>query len=1613
MTSYLTAQHPENLTELAIANTAMDAVRTAWTVDDAETLTDEQRTALLSFPGWGALARAFDATPTGSWLRIADELEELLPAGALTSARLQVDTSFFTPRPIVDAVFAILRSVGFTGGRVLEPGCGAGNFMSMAPSDWAIDWTGVEIDHTSARIARLLNPGAKILVAPLEKTAMADESFDAVVGNVPFSGVSISDGQLYASSLHEYFLMRAARAVRPGGYVIAVTSRHSMDNNQGLSRVLAGDDGQMPVKLVGAVRLPSGAFASAGTQVVTDVLILRKDAPGSSAPGWDDRGENALVASPTWPYTAQSKRPTITEPAKEGKPGVPTEVNAYWKAHPEHVAGRMAVTSFDRNPLVVLSDNPADDLARALGNVTASLPPQTPNPAPDTLDDVQVEDEEGRKTWSFYTTADGMFQVTPGGPRAVRNNAELRALIQLRDLAVKLLELESDPSLPEVTIAPTRAEASAAYAAYAAKFGSLNRGTLVEGKEDPETGLPALSWRRPPMAGFRSDPDYPLVMALEVFDQDTGEAAPAPILNHRVNVRPAPIERVDTAAEAIAVSMGETNSIDLDRIAGLLGLPDADAARAALGELVYSTGAGLVAAGEFLSGNIRAKLAEARALDDGTEESKRNIAALEAALPADLGPLDIAVSLGVPWVTAGDVREFIREVIGGNASVSYTESAATWAIERASDVWSTPEARIAYGTSYFSPTALVELALNNRNPVATDSVWDHGTTRQVRNIPASVAATEKQRALDDRFSTWIWEDKGRADRIVREYNDRFNSHVVRRYDGSMIQFPGLAADVVPWKHQRDAVARIVAEERTLIGHPVGAGKTKTMILAAKTLRRFGLANKPMIVVPNHLLDQIVREAQQAYPTGKFLIASREDLTQERRRVFAARCATGDWDAVVITHQAFTSIQVDPEVESRWVQEQKADLVTELQGQGGGYSQSKTAKAIARAVRALDQRIDKLRSGIGDGSQIRFDQLGVDYLMIDEAHLFRRLDTGSTSRGNGFGSGTSKRATDLLLKIDLLAESYPGKPVASMFTGTPWSNTLAETWVWQRYLQPQTLAAAGVKAFDPWVATFVRYETNIEVAPDGVGFRMQRRPVAVKNLAELKTMLGQVADILDPDALGLERPTHTIEVRVSLPGTEQREFVHDLARRADALRQSREVERPDGRGLDSMLLVCNDGRKVALDPRLVGIAEPSTKVEDAAVNIARIYRENRDRIFGESPRPGALQLVFLDLGTPRPDDTQVYGRLRRALVDHGVPATQVRFIHEAKTDRARAALFAQCRDGEVSVLIGSTSKVGMGTNIQTRLAALHHVDAPWLPAEVTQREGRALRPFNLSGHVGIYRYITEGTFDAYTWQALERKSKSFDVLYDSANVVREVEDISDVSLGYGEVKALAAGNPKLLEQAKLQAKVQKLRLMRSVHQQSVNAASKQADDAAARAGRLRDRAAILGEIVECRTEATPEHAEAISSFAAELIGPKEQRSYYYQPRVAYRGVSLRNQASSSARASAADSGIRLELLLDYRHAGELTLPPKVLRRGAAAVAQSIVEQADYLIDTAETAAQERLARAAELEVVAERARAAATSSVFDGEAELEEAVRALAEVDALIAAEAEEPVTLAA
>ncbi len=1359
---------------------------------------------LARWSGWGSLPGVFDERDQ-RWDRTRYQLLELLDDTEFAAARRTTLNAHYTSTEVIDAMWHAVGDLGFTAGTVLEPGCGSGNFIGHTPPGLDVEWTGVELDPLTARITRHLYPHAEIRNESFADTRISDDSLDLTIGNVPFGKITLNDRRHNPGkhSLHNHFIIKSLALTRPGGLVAVVTSRFTLDARNPAARQTIADYGD----LVGAVRLPANTFReAAGTDVVCDIVILRRRAPGEPA------GPNRFE------HTTTLDLPT----------GFAT-VNEYFATHPEMVLGDLVVGGgqYGRDDIDVIATGPlAPQLATALDTITRHAHDRaltwTPSATPTvTTPPATVRAERDWKEGSIQRDGNRFVRVVDGNAepfdaKPVKDAKELRSLLDLRDTTRELLAAQA-ATIDDTAFAGLQRDLNRKYDNYARTYGPLNRFKLSRtGRTDADTGEERMRQLRPPMGGFRVDPDYPTVLALEIFDPDTGTATKAPVFHQRVVAPPVRKLDADTPADALAISLDETGRVDLERIAELLGT-DSTNAREQLGVLVWddpATGV-LEPAGDYLSGDVRTKLDTARTAAERDPRFDGHVHALEQIAPIDLEPGEIDARLGASWIAPTDIEAFATEVLDCRSlEVEYVPVNATWTLKAPSWARSTVVMTSEWGTGRADAISLIDASLNQRLASVYDTTPDGA---RVLNAPETLTAREKQDALGERFSTWVWEDPQRATRLAEIYNRRFNSTVLPSFDGSHLTFPGMAVGFIPHQHQRDAVWRIVSQPSSLLAHVVGAGKTATMVAGAMELKRLGLADKPAIVVPNHMLEQFAREAKLLYPQANLLVAGKDDTTPAQRKHFVARCATGDWDIVVITHSSFERVPVSAERRANYIAaeiDEYRAAADASRASGGGLSVKKLEAEIER----LRAKHETLINADAKDDGVTFEECGIDYVMIDEAHLHKNLPF--PTRIQGIGGAGSQRAQDLKLKLAYLRERNPGH-VATFATATPIANSVSEMYVMQAYLQPDTLGRAGVERFDAWAANFGSTVTALELAPDGASYRMSTRFARFRNVPDLLKMFTHVADVRT--AADLKLPTPSLAggrpETIVVPASDAlKTYVDGLAERAEKVRNR--TVRPDE---DNMLAVTGDGRRAALDLRLVGHApDPAGgKTAAAAEQIAGIWRTNRDRPYLDDARqpahrPGSLQLVFCDLGTPKPGEWSVYSELRSQLVARGVPEHQVRFVHEAGNDRAKADLFAACRDGRVAVLVGSTEKMGVGTNVQARAVALHHLDCPWRPADLEQREGRVIRQGNQNPEVRIIRYATEESFDIYMWQTVERKATFIAQVTNGRVDGRQVDDIGDQALSYAEVKALATGNPLIMEKAGIDAEVAKLTRLRDAH-----------------------------------------------------------------------------------------------------------------------------------------------------------------------------------------------------
>ena len=1404
--------------------------------DQDRAATAEEQAVLARWSGWGAVPAVFDEG-NEQFAAHRGELQGLLDERAWRAASRTTLNAHYTDAAIAQTMWDLIVEHGFaTGGagRVLEPGCGAGTFLGLAPAS-ATQLIGVELDPTTAAIAAALYPQAEIRTESFAGTRIPAGSIDLVIGNVPFGKITPHDKVHNAGqhSLHNYFAIKSLALTRPGGVVCVLTSHFTMDaTNPAARREIAA-----MADLVAAVRLPMSAHQrAAGTQVITDLLLLRRRDP-ADAPSGDGA---------TWETTT-----VIGGDAER-----PVNVNRYFTGHhPERVIGTLGTRTGPFGPELGVTADPGTDVAAelrtrldaALSAAAAADPawrlfttPARPDPAPaaapaaptvDLQDHIEADGRGG-----FRIVDDGVLVPHPAPASQAR---ELTALLGLRDTTVALLAAEAASSEDSEHIDGLRRRLNRQYDAYTARWGPINRITYRRtGRVDPATGAERMARIAPPQGRFRIDPHSPAVYALEDYDGVTGTAVKASIMSGRVIAPRTPRLGADTGEDAVAICLDAHGELRLPVIARLLGRDEAEA-RTALTGLVFAdpdSPGRLVAAAEYLSGNVRAKLvaAEAAAARDGADPQlaaqwQANAAALRGALPADLTPAEIDARLGASWIDADVVQQFLRELLDDARLLVEHPGGSTWAVrgDRHSVLSSS-----THGTARV-PAVELAVALLEQRPIRVTDETEDG--KRIPNLTETVAAQEKAAELNEAFAEWIWSDPARAGRLARRYNDMFNSLVLRSYDGRHMQLPGLTTTFTPREHQIAAVARIIAEPAVLLAHEVGAGKTAEMVIGAMELRRLGMVRKPAVVVPNHMLEQFSREWMQLYPRSRILAASIEDLSRDRRRRLIARIATGDWDAVIMSRSAFERIPMSPDAQRRYLDEQLASMRAQLENAKGGHGL--TVKRLEGALARAEERLKALTDGIKDPG-IGFEETGIDYLFVDEAHGYKNLRTVSNIPNVAIEG--AQRASDLDMKLAWLRERYGGR-VGCFATATPIANSVAEAYTMQRYLRPDLLDAAALTDFDTWAGTFGEVTTDLELSPDGSRFRLQSRFAKFRNVPELLRMWHVSADVKSAEDLHLPTPglhggaPETVVVPATGALTT---FMHVLADRADKIKAGG-VEPTE----DNMLKVATHGRMAALDLRLLaqsaagaglGRVDPgeAIKLAVAAERIAAIYHDNRHRDYPGAAVTGVLQLVFCDLGTPTGHaGWNVYDELKALLVERGVPAAAIRYVHEARNDKEKGELFAAARNGRVSVLLGSTEKMGVGTNVQARALALHHLDCPWRPADLAQREGRILRQGNLNPEVEIYRYVTEGSFDAYLWQTVERKARFIGQVMRGRLDVREIEEISDTALSYSEVKALATGDPRIMEKARLDADLARLeRLERSHHrnQRTLSATINQAE-----------------------------------------------------------------------------------------------------------------------------------------------------------------------------------------
>ena len=1343
----------------------------------------EEQEILAQYSGWGGLSDAFEPNKD-SWHSEYTELKSLLTEEEYAAARSSTLTAFYTPPEVIDAMYTTLRKMGVGAGTILEPSMGAGAFFGQSHSYLYEPTTrlfGVELDSLTGRIARQLYQKANIQITGFEKADLPDSFFDVVIGNVPFGDYSVVDPQYNRLhfKIHDYFFAKSIDKLRTGGIIAFITTSGTLDKkSEEVRRYI-----NARCDFIGAVRLPDSTFKSAGTKAMADIIFLQKR-------------DRILEQDASWLHTTQTE---------DG-----LSLNSYFAEHPEMVCGTLKTVSGPYGPTLTceaFADKPLPDvLQEAMSHLHAEFHFQDIELQESGAVDASIPAEPDVRNFSFcirngkfyYRENAIMREVSLGATSAAR----MRQLIELRDTTRDLIQAQLE-DMPDEVITELQAKLNRQYDHYHSKFGLINsRGASLD---------------------MRDDSGYFLLCSLENLDSEGNFIGKSDMFSKRTIRAARPAERVETASEALALSVGERAGIDFGYMQQLTG-KDKDTLVNDLqgvifadpleknsdGEPRYYT------ADEYLSGDVRHKLQVAKLAAQNNPAFAVNVQALETVQPKDLEASEIAVRLGATWLAPELIKQFADELVDApyyvrdRVKVLYIPLTGVWNVTNKSFTGGNIKATVTYGTQRANFYHILEESLNLRDVRVFDTKEDmQGNKIRVLNAAATQEAQMKQQQIEDAFKDWIWKDPTRRQMLVKEYNERFNSLRPREYDGSHILFHGMSPEITLRPHQKNAIAHILYGGNTLLAHVVGAGKTYEMVAAAMEKKRLGLCSKTLICVPNHLTEQLAGEALQLYPNANILVARRTDFEKANRKRFCAKIATGNYDIIVIGHSQFERIPLSQERQVEYLQSQIHDVISQVAQLKEERAENFTVKQMERMRKQLEKKLDKLNDQSRKDDVVTFEQLGVDSLMVDEAHAFKNLAVLSKMRNvAGISQTESQRASDLYMKCRYLDEITGSRGVV-FATGTPISNSMAELFTMQRYLQRETLEQHGLSSFDAWASTFGETVTAVELAPEGTGYRTKTRFSKFYNLPELMSMFKQVADVQTADMLNLPVPKLVggKPINVALPPSpQQKQMVADLADRAEEIRAGN-VDPTE----DNMLKVTNDGRKLALDQRLIdpNLPEnPNDKVHACAENVYRIWSETKDKKL--------TQLVFCDLSTPKPDGFNVYDDLRNLLISMGIPENEVQFIHSANTEVKKAELFAKVRSGDVRVLMGSTGKMGAGTNVQRLLVATHHLDCGWKPSDIEQRNGRMIRQGNTNAEVYEYRYVTEASFDSYMWQLLETKQKFIGQIMTSKSPARSADDLDDAALSYAEVKALAAGNPMIKEKMDLDIQVSRLKTLKTAY-----------------------------------------------------------------------------------------------------------------------------------------------------------------------------------------------------
>ena len=1366
----------------------IEAIRTLFKLEQEHRgATAEEQQVLSQYVGWGGLADAFDPNKDG-WAKECAELKGLLSEDEYAAARSSTLNAHYTSPTVIRSIYDTVGRMGFHSGNILEPSMGVGNFFGMLPDTMQDSRLyGVELDSITGRIAKKLYPQADITVAGFETTDRRD-FYDLAVGNVPFGQYKVNDKAYnkLGFSIHNYFFAKAIDQVRPGGIVAFVTSRYTMDSKDSTARKHMAERAD----LLGAIRLPNNAFkANAGTEVVSDIIFLQKrDRPADIEPAWVQLGKT-----------------------EDG-----FAINQYFVDHPEMVLGELTAesTQYGREELTVApieGTSLADQLAEAVQHIEGQYTAAEVD-APDI-----AEEESTRRTLPAdpevknfsYTVVDGevfyrensvMTQVELSDTAKGR----VTGMVELRQIVNELIQQQLE-DYPDADIKATQERLNIAYDAFTTKYGLLN---------DRRNGRL-----------FEQDSSYYLLCSLENLDEQGQLKSKAAMFTKRT-IRPERnVTSVDTPSEALAVSIGERGKVDLPYMAELLGTPgDYGRITTELSGVIFKDPAadptdpeaGWQMADEYLSGDVRAKLRMAQFAAETNPEFVVNVDALTKAQPRELEASEIDVRLGATWLDPNIIQKFMTETfqipyyLRHAVKVRYSPYTAEWRVEGKTatgrgDIISSE----TYGTSRANAYKILEETLNLKDVRIYDTIEDaEGKPKRVLNKRETMLAQQKQQVIKDAFANWVWQDPQRRIALVKQYNELFNSTRPREYDGSHIKFVGMNPEITLREHQRNAIAHVLYGGNTLLAHEVGAGKTYEMAASAMEAKRLGLCQKSLFVVPNHLTEQWASEFLNLYPNAKLLVARRKDFETANRKKFCARIATGDYDAVIIGHSQFERIPLSFERQERIIQEQIDETLAAINELKAHAGENFSIKQMEKTRKTLETKLEKLRSDERKDDVITFEQLGVDRLFVDESHFYKNLFLTTKMRNvAGLSTSEAQKSSDMFGKCRYLDEITGGRGVV-FATGTPVSNSMTELYTVMRYLQYSTLQQKKLTHFDCWASTFGETTTAIELAPEGTGYRARTRFAKFFNLPELMSMFKGVADIKTSDQLHLPVPDAKFETVVVKPSETQKAMVQELSRRAAEI-HSGNVDA----SVDNMLCVTNDGRKIGLDVRLMNPMlpdDPNSKLNVCVQNVLKIWEDGKDQKL--------TQLLFCDLSTPKNDGNfNVYDDIRKKLVAAGVPENEIEFIHNADTEAKKAALFSKVRSGDVRVLLGSTAKMGAGTNVQSRLVAVHHLDVGWKPSDMTQRNGRIIRQGNMNKKVKVFNYVTEGTFDSYLFQTLENKQRFISQIMTSKSPVRSCDDVDEQALSYAEIKALCAGNPLIKEKMDLDVQIAKLKVLKADHQ----------------------------------------------------------------------------------------------------------------------------------------------------------------------------------------------------